>query len=144
MSGAGTKGPDWLSSAMLGTGASPVCCWLRRMDLCHHLTDALCWLPAASALLLLPLQGLHLAQHCAPACRDVNLELHCDIAPRTCENFLILAESGYYTGTPFHRCIRNFMIQVQAPAPACACTDRHGYLCRPGQPVSTRFKSQAG
>lgn len=47
-----------------------------------------------------------------PGCRDINLELHCDIAPRTCENFLILAESGYYNGTPFHRCIRNFMIQV--------------------------------
>lgn len=43
---------------------------------------------------------------------DLNLELHCDIAPRACENFLVLLESGYYTGTPFHRCIRNFMIQV--------------------------------
>ena len=43
---------------------------------------------------------------------DLNLELHCDVAPRTCENFLILAETGYYTGSPFHRCIRNFMIQA--------------------------------
>ncbi len=46
---------------------------------------------------------------------DLNLELHCDIAPRTCENFFILAESGYYTGTPFHRSIRNFMIQARSP-----------------------------
>ena len=45
---------------------------------------------------------------------DLNLELHCDFAPRTCENFLILAETGYYTGCPFHRCIRNFMIQACA------------------------------
>lgn len=43
---------------------------------------------------------------------DLNLELHCDIAPRTCENFILLAESGYYTGTKFHRLIKNFMIQV--------------------------------
>ena len=43
---------------------------------------------------------------------DLNLELHCDITPRTCENFFVLAESGYYTGTIFHRSIRNFMIQV--------------------------------
>ena len=43
---------------------------------------------------------------------DLNLELHCDIAPRTCENFILLADSGYYTGTKFHRLIKNFMIQV--------------------------------
>ena len=43
---------------------------------------------------------------------DLNLELHCDMAPRTCENFLVLAEGGYYTDTIFHRSIRSFMIQV--------------------------------
>lgn len=47
---------------------------------------------------------------------DLNLELHCDIAPRACENFLVLLESGYYSDTKFHRCIRNFMIQVCAGA----------------------------
>ena len=55
---------------------------------------------------------------------DLNLELDCDLAPRTCENFLILAESGYYSGTVFHRSIRNFMIQVRAAvaAPCQPCT----------------------
>lgn len=43
---------------------------------------------------------------------DLNLELHCDMAPRTCENFLVLSESSYYQDTIFHRCIKNFMIQV--------------------------------
>jgi peptidyl-prolyl cis-trans isomerase-like protein 2 len=43
---------------------------------------------------------------------DINLELHCDVAPRTCENFLALCEMGYYDGVPFHRSIKNFMIQV--------------------------------
>ena len=47
---------------------------------------------------------------------DLNLELHCDMAPRTCENFLVLSESGYYQDTVFHRCIKNFMIQV-SPGP---------------------------
>ena len=46
------------------------------------------------------------------SCGDLNLELHCDMAPRTCENFLVLSESGYYQDTVFHRCIKNFMIQV--------------------------------
>ena len=44
---------------------------------------------------------------------DLNLELHCNVVPRACENFLILAESGYYSNTVFHRSIKNFMIQVR-------------------------------
>ncbi|KAI2496341.1 Rtf2 RING-finger [Fragilaria crotonensis] len=42
---------------------------------------------------------------------DIGLELHCDIAPRTCTNFLGLAESGIYNGSNFHRLIPSFMIQ---------------------------------
>jgi peptidyl-prolyl cis-trans isomerase-like protein 2 len=42
---------------------------------------------------------------------DIGLELHCDIAPRTCTNFLGLAESGKYNGSKFHRLIPSFMIQ---------------------------------
>lgn len=43
---------------------------------------------------------------------DLKLELFCEDAPRTAENFLALAASGYYNGTIFHRNIRAFMIQV--------------------------------
>ncbi|PSC74703.1 peptidyl-prolyl cis-trans isomerase CYP65 [Micractinium conductrix] len=46
---------------------------------------------------------------------DINVELHCDVCPRTCENFLALAESGYYDNTVFHRSIKNFMIQGGDP-----------------------------
>ena len=46
---------------------------------------------------------------------DLNLELHCDIVPKTCENFLQLCKKGYYDGTIFHRSIRNFMIQGGDP-----------------------------
>ncbi|XP_057874050.2 peptidyl-prolyl cis-trans isomerase CYP65 isoform X1 [Cryptomeria japonica] len=46
---------------------------------------------------------------------DLNLELHCDITPRTCENFITLCERGYYNGVAFHRNIRNFMIQGGDP-----------------------------
>lgn len=41
----------------------------------------------------------------------MDIELHCDIAPRTCMNFIGLVEKGWYDGTQFHRLIRNFMIQ---------------------------------
>ena len=46
---------------------------------------------------------------------DINIELHCDIVPRTCENFLALAAGEYYTGTKFHRSIPHFMIQGGDP-----------------------------
>ncbi|KAK7367623.1 hypothetical protein VNO80_09638 [Phaseolus coccineus] len=46
---------------------------------------------------------------------DLNIELHCDITPRTCENFITLCERGFYNGVAFHRSIRNFMIQGGDP-----------------------------
>ncbi|KAL6755661.1 hypothetical protein V8C86DRAFT_2672816 [Haematococcus lacustris] len=46
---------------------------------------------------------------------DLNLELHCDITPRTCENFIGLAAMGYYDATIFHRSIKNFMVQGGDP-----------------------------
>ena len=30
---------------------------------------------------------------------DVNLELHCDVVPRTCHNFIKHCRDGYYNGT---------------------------------------------
>merc|ERR1712048_178488 len=44
-----------------------------------------------------------------------NLELHTDIAPRTCDNFLRLCAKDYYDNTIFHRLIQNFMIQGGDP-----------------------------
>jgi peptidyl-prolyl cis-trans isomerase-like 2 len=41
---------------------------------------------------------------------NLNLELDVPHAPKTCENFLLLARRGYYDGTIFHRSIRNFMV----------------------------------
>lgn len=46
---------------------------------------------------------------------DLNLELHSDMVPRAAENFLVLAQNGYYNGTVFHRSIRNFMAQGGDP-----------------------------
>ena len=41
----------------------------------------------------------------------IRLELNYEKAPRTVENFLHYVDSGYYTGTVFHRVIPDFMIQ---------------------------------
>eukprot|EP01132_Coremiostelium_polycephalum_P002901 gene2901-3612_t len=46
---------------------------------------------------------------------NINLMIHCDLAPKASENFLEHCESGYYQNQIFHRLIRNFMIQGGDP-----------------------------
>jgi peptidyl-prolyl cis-trans isomerase-like 2 len=45
----------------------------------------------------------------------LNLQIHCDLVPRTSENFLELCETGYYNNTIFHRLVKNFVIQGGDP-----------------------------
>lgn len=42
---------------------------------------------------------------------DLLVELHCNIVPRTCANFLGLCRQGRYDGSSFHRLIPTFMVQ---------------------------------
>jgi len=45
----------------------------------------------------------------------IKVELYPDKAPNTVNNFISLANSGYYDGVIFHRVIANFMIQGGDP-----------------------------
>lgn len=45
----------------------------------------------------------------------IEIELFSDTMPVTTQNFISLAESGFYDGTKFHRVIENFMIQSGDP-----------------------------
>ena len=45
----------------------------------------------------------------------IELKLMPDVAPKACENFIKLAQKGYYNGIIFHRVIKGFMIQGGDP-----------------------------
>ncbi len=46
---------------------------------------------------------------------DITIELFPQLVPKTVENFVGLAEKGYYNGVIFHRVIDGFMIQGGDP-----------------------------
>ena len=47
--------------------------------------------------------------------KKITAELYPDIAPQSVRNFISLANSGFYNGLIFHRCIPGFMIQGGCP-----------------------------
>jgi cyclophilin family peptidyl-prolyl cis-trans isomerase len=46
---------------------------------------------------------------------DIRLRLFADAAPLTVNNFVFLAEQGFYDGTTFHRVLEDFMAQAGDP-----------------------------
>lgn len=46
---------------------------------------------------------------------NIEVSLKNDVAPKAVENFVSLAEKGYYNGVIFHRVIKGFMIQGGDP-----------------------------
>ena len=46
---------------------------------------------------------------------DITIEFLPNLAPKTVENFVTLAKSGYYDGIKFHRVIKDFMNQAGDP-----------------------------
>lgn len=46
---------------------------------------------------------------------DIVIDLFADKAPQTVNNFVFLAQDGFYNGVVFHRVIDNFMVQTGDP-----------------------------
>lgn len=59
--------------------------------------------------------GLHHVEMVIKDYGTVKLELNADEAPITVENFLSLAESGFYDGIGFHRLDKSFVLQGGDP-----------------------------
>lgn len=65
----------------------------------------------------------------------LNIELHCNIVPRTTDNFLRLCERNYYDDTMFHRLIHNFVVQGGDPT-------NTGHGGKSGFPGGRAFKDE--
>ena len=62
-----------------------------------------------------PFEGIYLAEIEVEDYGTIKLELDSNVAPITVENFVDLAESGFYDGLTFHRIMSGFMIQGGDP-----------------------------
>ena len=67
----------------------------------------------------------------------ITIELLANEAPMTVNNFVFLANEGFYNGTIFHRVIRGFMIQGGAPSGTGSGTP--GYRFK-DEPVTRDYK----
>ena len=74
---------------------------------------------------------------------DLAIELFPDDAPKTVENFLHLAEAGFYNNTLFHRIIEGFMIQGGDPNTKDTTTGAGNTWGRggPGYSIPAEFNS---
>jgi peptidyl-prolyl cis-trans isomerase-like 3 len=53
--------------------------------------------------------------HTDPFIGNIKIELYCEHAPKSCENFLALCASNYYNDCIFHRNIKGFIVQTGDP-----------------------------
>ncbi|MEX0705501.1 MAG: peptidylprolyl isomerase [Nitriliruptoraceae bacterium] len=81
---------------------------------------------------------------------DITVDLFADEAPVTVNNFLFLAQEGFYDGVIFHRVIENFMIQGGDPTgtgrggPGYTFRDELDASAKRGYPAGTLAMANAG
>lgn len=73
---------------------------------------------------------------------EIELHFFRDVAPNHVDNFMELAEKGFYDGTLFHRVIPGFMIQGGDPHSKDQDRSRHG-TGGPGYTVKAEFNSRS-
>ncbi len=71
---------------------------------------------------------------------EIELKLLPDVAPGHVQNFIDLAEKGFYDGTTFHRVIPGFMIQGGDPNSKDPDKSKHG-MGGPGYTIKAEFNA---
>lgn len=72
---------------------------------------------------------------------NIEIKFFPDIAPNHVENFITLANKGFYDGTTFHRVVPGFMIQGGDPNSKSPDRSRHG-MGGPGHNVKAEFSGR--
>lgn len=70
---------------------------------------------------------------------DISIEFFSDAAPKTVENFIKLAKSGFYDGSAFHRIVPGFVIQGGDPNTKGAANRNRWGTGGPGWTVKSEF-----
>lgn len=70
---------------------------------------------------------------------DIEIEFFSDAAPKTVENFVKLAKSGFYDGLAFHRIVPGFVIQGGDPNTKNAANKSKWGTGGPGWTVKAEF-----
>ena len=72
---------------------------------------------------------------------NIELRFFPDVAPEHVNNFIELANKGFYDGTTFHRVIPGFMIQGGDPNSRDADKSKHG-MGGPGHTIKAEFNEK--
>jgi len=88
-------------------------------------------------------ESLHVGNHCnyRNQIREYRTPFIPDVAPEHVNNFIELANKGFYDGTTFHRVIPGFMIQGGDPNSKDADKSKHG-MGGPGHTIKAEFNEK--
>jgi len=73
---------------------------------------------------------------------EMTVEFWSDVAPKTVENFKVLAKKGFYDGTAFHRIIKGFMIQGGDPLTKDPTAEARWGTGDPGYKIKAEFNDR--
>ena len=73
---------------------------------------------------------------------EMVLEFWPEVAPKTVENFKVLAQKGYYDGTAFHRIVKGFMIQGGDPLTKDPSREDDWGTGGPGHTIKAEFNDR--
>lgn len=73
---------------------------------------------------------------------EMVIEFWPEVAPKTVENFKMLARKGFYDGTAFHRIVRGFMIQGGDPLTRETAMEGRWGTGNPGHQIKAEFNAR--